>query len=134
MVGSGTLKNKLLGKQSPWQPTGPLRSFLLQASPSTRIQTEGSQSFHGSITFETPIEALIVSDSLLDKSDPLFAEKLAASDRSGRGLEDSHNWEEQARGRPVSDRVTVSQDRKTLTFSLFVGTKADQIRILTAGS
>lgn len=132
-VGVGSLSGRLLETRQTWHSNDPVRSFLLHASPSTRIETQGSQSFIGSVTFEHPIKAVIVSSSLLNQSERLFSGSISSAPETGRGLEVNHIWEEKARGHAVSDMIAVSNDRKTLTFNLLVGQKADQIRILTAG-
>jgi hypothetical protein len=79
----------------------------------------------GSVTFDADILGLIVSDRSLDKSDGLGSPTTSyPTDLERRGLELA--W--------GGDIVTVSPDRRTLTFDLGFSTVLDQIRVLTANA
>jgi len=134
LVGPGSLSDRNLAEQIEWHPSMPLRSYLLHASPATRIRRQGPSSFEGSVTFEHPIEAIIVSSRLLNASEGMFAAPPRNPPDPGRGLEPEHVWAIDARGRPASDEVMVSEDRRTLIFNLKVGAGRDQIRVLTSAN
>lgn len=132
-IGSGTLKDlKLSTSTITWKSLGECKSYLLHASPSTRVEHLGAHSFVGKITFQFPIQAVITSAKLLDATEQKLAYSPQNNLGQGRGLEHSHKWEKDARGEYVSDIIKVSKDRKTLFFSLKVGHGLDQIRIITA--
>ena len=132
-VGSGTLKGPRVASQTvTWKSPGECRSYLLHASPSTRVAHLGAHSFVGQITFRSPIKAVITSAKLLNATDQILADPPQNNPEPGRGLEEIHTWEKNAHGKYVSDIIKVSKDRKTLFFSLKVGQGLDQIRIITA--
>lgn len=132
-VGSGTLKGaQVVSSVVIWKSPHECRSYLLHASPSTRVKHLGAHSFVGKITFQSPIEAVITAAKLLNATEKKLANPPRNNLSLGRGLEEMHLWEKNAHGEYVSDIIKVSKDRKTLFFSLKVGNGLDQIRIITA--
>ncbi|WP_435896141.1 FecR domain-containing protein [Oceaniferula spumae] len=132
-IGVGTLEGESVqSAEKSWVTKEECRSYLLHASPSTRVESRGSGSFAGKITFRHPIKAVITSSKLLDATEKKLADYPRTESDPGRGLEPFHAWEESARGQKVSDIIKVGNGGKTLFFSLKVGHGLDQIRIITA--
>jgi hypothetical protein len=106
-----------------------VRSYLLRYNPVGKVKPSASKRFEGSVTFDRPVLAIIASSRKLNRTDNLLSKaplpKLNPQDAGLRGVE---------RGQPPfpSDRVTLSQDRRTITVVFYAGESIDEIRAITA--
>ncbi len=95
-------------------------SFLIHANGSGR----GTLHLSGGVTFETPILGLIIGNELLDASDGAVGLE---------GVEYPHGG--QLRGwfdGDGDDRITLSEDRRTVSVVSHTGRWVDQVRVITA--
>jgi hypothetical protein len=83
----------------------------------------------GSITFDTDILGVIVLDGTLGNSTPyLGLSSVIYGDNTNRGLEIVGG----GAGQDNNDQITLSSDRRTVTFSIRDGAGSDDVRIITA--
>lgn len=119
--------NLILPRPLESNPGTTVRSFLLRYNPVGKLETPNFKRFEGSVTFDRPVLAIIASSKKLDLTDltcsydPL---PLSEDDRRLRGLE---------RGQPPnpSDRVTLSEDRRTVSVVFYAGESVDEVRVIT---
>lgn len=101
--------------------SGELDSYYVHADPS-----DGAYTFTGTITFDKEIVGVFFADGSLDATDAIFGSELTDYEggRYGRGTLEG-----------VRDVITISEDRKTITFELRAGgTSGDQFRVVTANA
>lgn len=103
-----------------------VRSYLLRYNPVGKAKAH-TRRFEGSVTFDRPVLAIIAGSGKLNRSDELLSKaplpKLNPKDSDLRGLE---------RGQlPYLDRVTLSDDRRTITVTFYAGESIDEIRAIT---
>lgn len=105
-----------------------VRSYLIRYNPVGVLKRENHKLIEGSVTFDRPVLAVIAASRLLHLSDPVFSKApmppMSAVDTNLRGLEHS----------PLlirSDRVELSQDRRTLKVTFIAGESIDEIRAVT---
>ena len=115
----GALQGRHYAVTSPLVPGQDVASYLLQARSVNRI----GRFCEGRITFRQPILGIIVDTKQLLASDSMFS--FVCEDPHSRGLETGNN-------RDTPDRLTLSKDRRTLTFKLRVNPGGvDHLRIIT---
>ncbi|MCW1926261.1 FecR domain-containing protein [Luteolibacter arcticus] len=104
-----------------------VRSYLLRYNPVGQLKAAGTKRFHGSVTFDRPVLAIITASRKLNRTDSFLTKtplpKLNAQDTELRGLE--------RQPLPPSDRVELSQDRRTITVTFFADQSIDEIRAVT---
>ena len=104
-----------------------VRSYVLHFSPETQLVERRARRVTGSITFDRPVLGLIVLHDELLASSGLFGRRRAGEAQQRRELN--------LTGDEGGDRVTLSQDRKTVTLDLISPRKtSDLIRIIVEGS
>ncbi|MEM8670348.1 MAG: FecR domain-containing protein [Planctomycetota bacterium] len=109
------------------QPGERVRSYLLHYSPQTQRGPRRAQRVTGSITFDRPVRGLIVLHEELLASSRRFTFRSAGEGNSRREL----NLNDDASG----DRVTLSEDGKTVTFDLVSpGRSSDLARVIVEGT
>ncbi|WP_265594299.1 hypothetical protein [Haloferula sp. BvORR071] len=109
----------------PAQPGLRLRSFLIRYNPVGR-PTDGFRRFEGEVTFDRPVLAICASGAVLEASDPTFATgpwSPADGEIEYRGI-DLDQPESRA------DRVTLSEDRKTVSIIFNAGASTDDLRVI----
>jgi hypothetical protein len=126
--GSYEKDNLLLPRPLESKPGTTVRSFLLRYNPVGKLMTPDFKLFEGSVTFDRPVLAIIASSKKLDLTDLICSYDplpLTEDDRRLRGLE---------RGQPPnpSDRVVLSEDRRTVSVVFIAGESVDEIRVITA--
>jgi hypothetical protein len=90
-------------------PGHPVRSFIIQHQPVANLPRPQVKRMQGSITFDRPILGLIVlQDELRDSSGRFSKRKVGAQPRNQLELT----------GIPAGDRLTLSEDRRTLAIDL----------------
>ena len=100
-----------------------VRSYVLHYAPSDRIGPRRADRISGSITFDRPILGLVVQHEELLASSRLFS-------RRGRG-EKNPRRELRLNGSPNGDRISLSEDRMTLTVDLVApGRSSDLVRVI----
>ena len=100
-----------------------VRSYILHFSPETPLVERRAKRVTGSITFDRPVLGMIVRHD----------ELLATSRRFGRrGLGEAHQRRElNLRGDETGDRITLSEDRKTVNLDLISPRRSsDLIRVI----
>ncbi|MDG2127175.1 MAG: FecR domain-containing protein [Fuerstiella sp.] len=118
-----------IGDLSPTilQENETVRSYVLHFSPETQLVERRAKRVTGSITFDGPVLGMIV----------LHDELLASSRRFGRRRagEAQHRRELNLTGDEAGDRITLSQDRKTVTLDLISPRRSsDLIRVIVESS
>lgn len=93
-------------------------SFLLQYNPARTNGALRNQRFAGEIRFDRPVVALVLQKDLLDASDSVLGLPQTVFDNVFR------------RGLNAQDKVTLSEDRRTLLVDLDVSNGVDQLRVL----
>lgn len=110
-------------------PDTKVRSYLLRYNPVGVLEKSDHKRIEGSVTFDRPVLALITASRLLHPSDKVFAKapmpRMSEVDTRLRGLERSPHLIH-------SDRVELSQDRRTLEVTFIAGESIDEIRAITA--
>ncbi|RYD27617.1 MAG: hypothetical protein EOP87_20915, partial [Verrucomicrobiaceae bacterium] len=110
------------------RPAVKMRSYLLRYNPVGSLPKPGFRRFEGSVTFDRPVLAIIAGGKKLHQSDKLLSNSplpaLNPIDAGLRGLERGKNRD--------SDKVTLSQDRRTVTVIFYAGESIDEIRAITA--
>ena len=100
-----------------------VRSYVLHYAPLDRIGPRRADRISGSITFDRPILGLVVQHEELLASSRLFS-------RRGRG-ERNPRRELRLNGAPNGDRISLSEDRMTLTVDLIApGRSSDLVRVI----
>lgn len=120
---------RLLEQLSPSViPTGvPVRSFLLHFRPEEAAPRRFAHRLSGTITFDRPIVGLIVLYEEFVDSAGRFSSRKAGEGRPGRELE--------LNGSSQSDRLELSEDRRSLTVDLSASLKGfDLIRVVVDAS
>ena len=103
-----------------------VHSYLVHTD---RATVGGISYYGGSIHFENPILGVITSDSFLDLTDGILGLDIAyPTGLRFRGSTEGPNSKDDG----ISDLITLSSDRQTLTFDIGVGDWMDQVRVLTA--
>lgn len=121
---------KLL-ETKPFSPSAgkKVRSYLLRYNPVGKLEPGANKRFVGSVTFDRPVLAVISASPLLHLSDEVFSKapmpKMNEVDSRLRGLENSPKLVR-------SDRVELSNDRRTLNVVFIAGESIDEIRAITA--
>ncbi|MEL6105513.1 MAG: FecR domain-containing protein [Planctomycetota bacterium] len=101
-----------------------VRSFSVHYAPQKETGVRRAPRVVGSITFEQPVLGLMVRHEELVESGRRFARRGASELSRKRELE----FSDEARG----DRVSLSEDRKTLTLDLIApGRTSDFVRVIT---
>lgn len=108
-------------------PTGErVRSYILHFSPTESLRPRDAQRVAGSITFDRPMLGLIVQHEELVASMRRFSRRGAGAVQHRRQLDLS--------GRSNGDRITLSEDRKTVTLDLISpGRNTDLVRVIVDG-
>lgn len=105
-----------------------VRSYLLRYNPVGTIPPPDFRRFEGSVTFDRPVRAIMTATRKLERTDKLFSKAplpaLGEQDAKLRGLE-------RGQSRNASDRVTLSEDRLTVTVVFYAGESIDEIRVIT---
>ncbi len=99
----------------------------VSGTPTSAVTTTGS------ITFNTPVLGLMLLNNTLDANDTVFGlpTTMYPTGVVPRGIEGvGINGATAARG--VDDIITLSADRRTVSFSFGTGASVDQMRVLTA--
>ena len=100
-----------------------VRSYILHHSPETKRGPRLAQRVTGSITFARPIVGVIVLNEELAASSRRFGRRGAGEANQRRELN--------LTGDPTGDRISLSEDRKTLTLDLIApGRSSDLIRVI----
>ena len=105
------------------QPGQRIRSYILHYAPKTQLGPRRARQVTGSITFDRPVLGAIVSHE----------ELLASSRRFGRRSAGEGNFRRELNltGDGVGDRITLSEDRKTITLELIApGRTSDLVRVI----
>ncbi len=104
-----------------------IRSYILHFSPTENRRPRDAKRVSGSITFDRPVLGLIVQHEELLASMRRFA-------RRGAG-EIQHRRQLDLNGRNNGDRITLSEDRKTVTLDLISpGRNTDLVRVIVDGN
>lgn len=104
-----------------------VRSYLLHFSPETQLGPRLARRVAGSITFDQPVLGVIVQHE----------ELLASSQRFGprRAGEGNQRRELSLTGDDTGDRITLSEDRKTVSLDLISpGRSSDLVRVIVESS
>lgn len=105
----------------------PLRSYILHFRPEEIQPRRLANRLTGTITFDQPIAGLIVLHEELTASAARFSKRRAGEAHPRRELELS--------GKPAGDRITLSEDMRTLTVDLAASKKSfDLIRVVVDAS
>lgn len=109
-------------------PSGSVvRSFLLHYHPAAARPPRLAEQVTGSITFDRPIRGLILLHDELRASALRFSPRRAGEAQERRQIELSE--------RPIGDRVTLSEDRRTLTVDLTSPNEtSDLLRVIVDAS
>lgn len=109
-------------------PAGsPLRSFVLHFRPEEAQPRRLANRLTGTITFDRPIAGLIVLHEELTASAGRFSKRRVGEAHPRRELE--------LNGKPIGDRITLSEDMRTLTVDLAASKKSfDLIRVVVDAS
>lgn len=103
-----------------------VRSYILHFSPTENLRPQNAQRVAGSITFDRPVLGLIVQHEELLASMRRFSRRGAGEIQQRRQLDLS--------GRSNGDRITLSEDRKTVTLDLISpGRNTDLVRVIVDG-
>ena len=103
-------------------PGHPVRAFIIQHQPATLLPRDQAKRMVGSITFDRPILGVIVSEEEFQASSRRFS-KRKVRPQPRRQLEFS--------GAPAGDRLTLSEDRLTLTIDLAAPNRSiDVLRVI----
>ena len=118
-----------LGDLSPviLQTKATVRSYILHFSPKTQLGPKRAKRVAGSITFDRSVLGIIVCHD----------ELLASSHRFGRRSagEANQRRELSLTGDDAGDRITLSEDRKTVTLDLIApGRSSDLVRVIVDSS
>ncbi len=105
--------------------TQPVRSYICYYNPVGTPRLLGFKHFRGSITFDSPVLAVIYGMQQLQLSDALFQHQPFVYPVAMRGLEDNE-------GEAPPDAIYLSPDRRTLTLDIYTGPHSDQIRVIVA--
>lgn len=100
-----------------------VRSYILHFSPQTELGRRRAKRVNGSITFSRPVLGIIV----------VHEELVASSRRFGRrgAGEGNQRRELNLTGDETSDRISLSEDRKTITLDLIApGRSSDLVRVI----
>jgi hypothetical protein len=97
-------------------------SYFLHADPASSSTT----AYSGSVTFDTDVLGLIVLDNRLDNTDAVLGRPgtLYPTGFNGRGLELGS----------TQDQITLSADRRTVSFSWHAAVAMDSVRVVTAAT
>lgn len=100
-----------------------VRSYILHYSPKTQLGSKRAKRISGSITFDRPVLGIIVSRDELVSSSRRFARRGAGEGNQRRELD--------LTGQPDSDRIALSEDRKTITLDwVSPGRTSDLVRVI----
>lgn len=103
-----------------------IRSYILHFSPESKVGIRRSRRVTGSITFARPVLGLIVDHDELAASRRRFGRRGAGEGNERRELN--------LTGDQTGDRITLSEDRKTVTLDLLApGRSSDLVRVIVDG-
>ncbi|MEL7500443.1 MAG: FecR domain-containing protein [Planctomycetota bacterium] len=103
-----------------------VRSYILHFSPESQLGRRRAKRVSGSITFDRPVLGIIVRHE----------ELLASRQRFGRRSvgEANQRRELSLTGNDMGDRISLSEDRKTVSLDLIsLGRSSDLVRVIVAG-
>lgn len=104
-----------------------VRSYILHYSPASQLGPRRAKRVVGSITFARPVLGLMVNHEELAASSRRFGRRGAGEGNQRRELN--------LTGDEITDRVALSEDRKTLTLDLVApGRSSDLVRVIVEGS
>lgn len=105
------------------RPGRRIRSYLLHYRPKTQLRMRRARRIEGAITFDRPIAGVIVQHEELLASSRRFSRRPAGEAQQRRQID--------LTGDSVGDRITLSQDRRTLTVSFVSpGRSSDLVRVI----
>lgn len=100
-----------------------IRSYVLHYMPRAQLRPRRAGRMEGSITFDRPIAGLIVQHEELFASSRRFSRRPAGERQQRRQLD--------LNGDDIGDRITLSEDRRTLTVSFVSpGRSSDLVRVI----
>lgn len=103
-----------------------VRSYILHYSPESQLGPRRAKRLVGSITFASPVIGLMVVHDQLAASSRRFGRRGAGEANQRRELNLS--------GDETGDRITLSEDRKTITLDLIApGRTSDLVRVIVEG-
>jgi ferric-dicitrate binding protein FerR (iron transport regulator) len=109
-------------------PGAKVRSYLLRYNPVGKVPPPDFKRYEGSVTFDRPVLAIITHPRKLERTDKRFSKAplppLDPQDINLRGLEREQTGN-------FSDRVVLSEDRRTVTVTFYAGESIDEIRAIT---
>ncbi|MEM7561390.1 MAG: iron dicitrate transport regulator FecR, partial [Planctomycetota bacterium] len=104
-----------------------VRSFILHYSPTEQVGFRRAARLEGSVTFDRPVLGLIVQQEELLASSRLFTNRSAGEGQRRREL--------QLTGGADGDRISLSEDRRTLSLDLISpGRSSDLVRVIVDAS
>ncbi|MEM7474302.1 MAG: FecR domain-containing protein [Planctomycetota bacterium] len=104
-----------------------IRSYILHYAPTTNLNPRRATKLKGSITFDRPILGLIVMHEELKASSRRFSRRAAGESQHRRQLDFT--------GEKARDRITLSDDMRTLDVELISpGRSSDLIRVIVESS
>ena len=104
-----------------------VRSFLLHFSPETQRVERRAKRVAGSITFDQPVVGIIVGHEELRVSSLRFGRRRDGGSKHRRALN--------LTGGKAGDRITLSEDRKTVTLDLISPRRSsDLVRVIVDGA
>ena len=125
VVGTGTLPGTIPDRVHILQPEPGKRlsSFLIRYDPVGTFPEDHFIRFEGEVTFDRPVMAIITHRERLEASDEVLA--MGKWDSVFRGIE-----LKQINNPP--DRVTLTDDRRTVKVVFYAGASTDEVRVILA--
>lgn len=127
IVDTGTLPDDIPDAQHVLKPKPGkhFSSFLIRYDPVGTFQPNYFKKFEGEVTFDRPVMAIITKRNSLEASDTVFA--MGKWESKYRGIELDQKDEQENN---ISDKVTLTPDRRTVKVSFNAGASTDEIRVI----
>ncbi len=108
------------------RPNQSVRSYILHFSPESQLGRRRAKRVTGSITFASPVLGIMVGHDELAASSRRFGRRGAGEANQRRELS--------LTGDQTGDRISLSEDRKTVTLDLVApGRSSDLVRVIVDG-